>query len=150
MSASIKLDIHFASGTHNHRMLRKGKKPKHAKSTRLPRVTRLMALAIKYENLIEKGLVKNHDELANLAGVERSHISSILRLRLLASDIQEWLLNQPETEKNGTPVGFIQLRKIAATASWEEQREQLHRIDPNHFPISAPEALPTVHKPKQT
>lgn len=140
MSASIKLNIHFAPGNHNHRVLRKGKQPKHSKSTRLPRITRLMALALRYEGLLEQGLVKSHQELADLAGVERSQISTILRFRLLAPDIQEWLLNLPETEKGNDPVGMIELRSIAAHASWEKQRDQLHRLIPDQFPLSALEA----------
>lgn len=147
MSASIKMKVHFAAGQRGHRVLRKGKQPKHSKSTRLPRITRLMALAIKYESLLEKGLVHTHQELADLAGVERSQISTILRFRLLAADIQEWLLNLPETEKGNDPVGMIELRSIAATPSWEKQRDQLHCLIPDLYPISAPEAsaLPKAH-----
>ena len=150
MSASIKMKIHFAAGQRGHRVLRKGKQPSHSKSTRLPRITRLMALALRYESLLEKGLVKTHQELADLAGVERSQISTILRFRLLAPDIQEWLLNLPETEKGNDPIGMIELRSIAANASWKKQRDQLHRLIPELYPLSAPEAsvLPTAHKPK--
>ncbi len=140
MSASIKMKVHFVAGQRGHRVLRKGKQPKHSKSTRLPRITRLMALALRYEGLLEQGLVRNHQELADLAGVERSQISTILRFRLLAPDIQEWLLNLPETEKGKDPVGMIELRSIAATPSWEKQREQLHSLIPNQFPLSALEA----------
>ncbi len=147
MSVSIKMKVHFAPGNHNHRVLRKGKQPKHSKSTRLPRVTRLMALALRYERLLEQGLVKNHQELADLAGVERSQISTILRFRLLAPDIQEWLLNLPETEKSKDPIGMIELRSISATPSWEKQCEQLRHLIPNLYPTSAPEAsaLPKAH-----
>lgn len=134
MSTTIKLKIHFTPGNRNHRELRKGKQPTHSKSVRLPRVTRLMALAVKYEELLAKGLVRNHVELAELAHVERSHISTLLRLRLLAPDIQEWLLSLPENERGKNPVSFVELRKIAETASWEEQRRELHSLIPEHFP----------------
>lgn len=140
MSASIKMSIHFASGKCGHRILRKGRKPKHAKPTRLPRVTRLMALSIKYEYLILRGLVKNHDELADLAGVDRSLVSRIIRLRLLAPEIQEWILNLPEQEKGNDPVGMIELRSISTTPSWEKQRDQLHSLIPHQFPLSTLEA----------
>lgn len=136
MSTSIKLNVHFTPGNRNHRELRKGKQPKHSKSTRLPRVTRLMALAIKYEELLAKGLVSNHVELAELAHVERSHISTLLRLRLLAPDIQEWLLNLPENERGKNPVSFVELRKIAETASWKKQREALQHLTPDQYQIS--------------
>lgn len=148
MSASIKLNVHFVPGNRQHRVLRKGKQPKHSKSTRLPRVTRLMALAIKYENLLSEGVVKTHKELAELAGVERSQISTILRFRLLASDIQEWLLNLPETKKGNDPMGMIEVRSIAAAPSWEKQRAQLHRLIPDLYPTSMPDTAipPTATK----
>jgi len=128
MSASIKMDIHFSSGTGGHRIIRKGKRPKHAKPTRLPRVTRLMALSIKYDHLIRKGLIKNHDELAELAGVDRSLVSRIVRLRLLAPDIQEWLLNLPEVEKGKDPTLWENIRPLTRISSWEEQRRELERL----------------------
>ncbi len=148
MSVSIKMKVHFAAGQQGHRVLRKGKQPKHSKSTRLPRITRLMALAFRYERLLEQGLVKNHQELADLAGVERSQISTILRFRLLASDIQEWILNLPETEKGNDPVGMLELRSIAATPSWEKQRDQLHRLIPDLYPTFMPDTAvpPTATK----
>ena len=127
---SIKIDVHFAPGASGHRILRKGKQPCHSKSTHLPRVTRLMALAIKFEHLMTEGAVKNHKELAMLAGVERSQISTILRFRLLAPDIQEWLLNLPETDKGKDPVGMMDLRTIASIPSWEKQRKELECLVP--------------------
>lgn len=145
---SLKIDVHFAPCSSSHRILRNGRQPSHSKSTRLPRVTRLMALAVKYERLLADGTVGTHKELAALAGVERSHISTILRFRLLAPTIQEWLLNLPETEKGKDPIGMIQLRSIAAIPSWDKQCSELHRLIPLQFPLSAPEAsvLPKTHK----
>ena len=133
MSVSIKMKVHFAAGQQGHRVLRKGKQPKHSKSTRLPRITRLMALAFRYERLLEQGLVKNHQELADLAGVERSQIS---------------ILNLPETEKGNDPVGMLELRSIAATPSWEKQRDQLHRLIPDLYPTFMPDTAvpPTATK----
>lgn len=147
---NLKVNIHFAPGKGGRCVLRKGRKPKHAKPTRLPRVTRLMALAIKYEHLLRNGLVNTHEELALLAGVDRSQISAVLRLRLLAPEIQEWLLNLPELEKRNDPIGWTAIQKITRIASWEEQCKRLHNLIPERYPISAPEVsdLPKVHKPK--
>jgi len=128
MSASIKMDIHFAPGQFGHRVLKKGRQPVHSKSTRLPRITRLMALAVKYENLLREGLVHTHGELAELAGADRSQISFIVRLRLLAPDIQEWLLNLPETDKSKDPLNWRQMRRLAGIVSWECQREELRML----------------------
>ncbi len=124
---SLKIDVHFLSGTSSHRILRKGKKPRHMKSSRLPRLTRLMALAIKYEAILDRGDVNGHQELADMAGVDRSYLSRILRLRLLSPYIQEWLTNLPENERGGNPLPWCELRKIASISSWETQADQLRQ-----------------------
>lgn len=128
MSASIKFDIHFAAGKSGHRVIRKGRRPKHAKPVRRPRITRLMALAVKYEHLIREKLVRNHEELADLAGVDRSLISRILRLRQLSPEIQEWLLHLPEQESVRDPVGWTELHPISRISSWAEQRRTLNQL----------------------
>jgi transcriptional regulator with XRE-family HTH domain len=87
-----------------------------------------MALAIKYEYLICKGLVQNQDELAELAGVDRSLISRILRLRQLSPKIQEWLLNLPEQESGNDPVDWTDLHPISRISSWKEQRHTLNQL----------------------
>ena len=150
MSPSIKIDIHFAPGTCGHRIIRRGRRPKHARITRLPHITRLMALAIKYDRMISRSTVERHCEIAELAGTSRSLISDIVRLRLLSPDIQEWLLNLPEQERDDGPLSRAQLRELTRISSWEQQRIQLHRIVPDLFALSASEApaLPTAHKPK--
>ena len=128
MTASITMDIHLSSGKCGHRVLHKGKRPKHAKPVRLPRITRLMALSVKYEHLLSKGLVDSHGELADLAGADRSVISRVIRLRLLSPEIQEWLLNLPEEEKGSGPIGLTEIRPLTRIVSWEEQRRKLKRL----------------------
>ena len=125
MSTKITLDVHFIPGNRNHRELRTGKMPSPGKSEQLPRVTRLMALA--------EGHVQSHTELAELAGVDRSQISTLLRFRLLAPDIQEWLLNLSPAKKPRDPISMIDLRTIAAHPSWETQRRILHQHVPDLY-----------------
>ena len=50
----------------------------------LPRVTRLMALAVRFENLLWKGVVKDYSDLARLGGVSRARITQIMNMRNLA------------------------------------------------------------------
>ena len=128
MSPSIKMSVHFSPGNCGHKVLRRGKRPKHAKPTRLPRVSRLMALSIRYERLIGQGLITRHIELADLAGIGRSQASQIIRLRLLAPHIQEWLLNLPETEKSEDPVVWSDIQPLTRIISWEEQYRDLTRL----------------------
>src|SRR5260370_4297947 len=61
-------------------------------SGQLPRIARLMALAIKFENLLGEVEDLSYADLARLGGVSRSHLTHILNLLYLAPDLQEWLL----------------------------------------------------------
>jgi len=128
MSPSIKMSIHFSPGNCGHKILRKGKRPKHAKPTRLPRITRLMALSIRYERLIKQGVITRHIDLADLAGIDRTQVSRIIQLQLLAPDIQEWLLNLPETEKSEDPVMWTDVQPLTQIASWRQQHQHLKQI----------------------
>jgi hypothetical protein len=53
---------------------------------RIPRISRLMALAIRFEGLIESGVVTNYADLARFAYVSRARITQIMNLLLLAPD----------------------------------------------------------------
>ncbi len=50
----------------------------------MPRITKLMALAIRLEGLMQEGVAKDYADLARLGGVSRSRITQILNLRNLA------------------------------------------------------------------
>ena len=132
MTASFSLDIHLAPGHCGHKRIRKGRKPEHAKPTRLPRITRLMALAIKYEDLIDSGVVEGHDALARLAGVDRSQVSRIMRLRLLGPKIQENLLGLQEVEAGRDTITWKDIDPITRISSWEKQRELFNRTILKH------------------
>lgn len=60
---------------------------------RLPRITRYMALAIYYEDLIRQGHVHDYAEIAALGHVTRARVTQIMNLRLLAPDLQGRLWN---------------------------------------------------------
>ena len=131
MSKSISLDIHLKIGSCGHMQVRKGKKPAHAKPTRIPRITRLMALAIKYEQLYENGVIEEHYTLARMAGVDRSQISRILRLRLLAPEIQEAVLNLPDSEDGKEPFSWRELDSLTRILVWEEQIQKFNGMLPS-------------------
>ena len=60
---------------------------------RIPRLTRLMALAIKFQDMIDRGEVKDYADLARLGFVTRARVTQIMNLCLLAPDIQLAILN---------------------------------------------------------
>jgi hypothetical protein len=59
---------------------------------RVPRVARLMALAIRFDGLVRCGQVKDFAQIARLGYVTRGRLSQIMDLANLAPDIQEELL----------------------------------------------------------
>ena len=45
----------------------------------MPRVSRLMALAIKVERLIREGAIRNHCDIAKAGQISRARLSQIMR-----------------------------------------------------------------------
>jgi hypothetical protein len=91
---------------------------------RIPRISRLMALAIRFENLLATGAVTDYAELARLGHVTRARVTQIVNLAFLAPDIQEALLFLPPVKKGRDPVKEWQVRPIAAEPDWRRQRRQ--------------------------
>jgi hypothetical protein len=89
---------------------------------RLPRVTRLMALAHRFDELLRSGQVADHRELAYLGRVSRPRVSQILQLLLLAPDIQEEVLFLPSFGRGRAPLLLADLLPIARTCDWARQR----------------------------
>ena len=97
-------------------------------SGRVSRVTRWMALAIRFEQLLREGVVTRYAELARLGGVTRARITQIMNLLNLAPDIQEALLFLPRIERGRDPMVLRDLQPIAATLDWRQQREKWRHL----------------------
>lgn len=95
---------------------------------RLPRVTRLMALAIRFEQLIQDGIVEDYAELARLGHVTRARLTQIMNLRLLAPDIQESLLDLPLIHQGKDPIALRHLQPICLEPDWNEQRRMWRQL----------------------
>jgi hypothetical protein len=91
---------------------------------RLPRITRLMALAIRFEELVRAGTIRNYAELADLGHVSRARISQIMLLRQLAPDIQEEILFLPPVPGSGRAIQMWQVLPIAVLLDWSAQRRR--------------------------
>ena len=59
-----------------------------AATPRIPRITRLMALAIKFQDMVDRGEVRDYADLARLGFVTRARLTQIMNLLLLAPDVQ--------------------------------------------------------------
>ena len=92
-----------------------------APTGRIPRISRFMALAIHYEDLIRSGHVSDFAELARLGHVTRARVTQIMNLRLLAPDIQEQLLFLPRLVNGRGEVHLRDLQPVAIASCWEEQ-----------------------------
>jgi|ERR1051326_1271314 hypothetical protein len=90
----------------------------------LPRITPLMALAIKIGGLLEQYPDLDALELARRTHVSRSRITQILNLLCLAPDIQEQLLWLPPLAKGHEVISEKSLRRLAAEYDWVRQRER--------------------------
>jgi hypothetical protein len=92
-----------------------------APTGRVPRIARLMALAIRFGGLLRRGEVKDYAELARLGHVTRARVTQIMNLLNLAPDIQEAILFLPPVEAGRDPVTEGQVRPIAAEPAWAKQ-----------------------------
>ena len=89
---------------------------------RVPRVSRLMALAMRLDELIRSGEVTSYAELARLGHVTRARLSQIVGLLCLAPDLQEKILFLPRTRKGRDPIQLRHILPIAMLAEWRKQR----------------------------
>jgi Recombinase zinc beta ribbon domain/Recombinase len=103
----------------------------------VPRVARLMALALRFEQLIGEGHIGDYRALAELGQVSRSRISQIMNLTLLAPDIQEAILLGPRTLRGRDSIRLAQLQPIALTWDWEKQRRRWAALCPSWKDSSA-------------
>jgi hypothetical protein len=95
---------------------------------RLHRVSRLMALAIKLESLLQQQTLRDYTDIAVLGGISKSRVTQIMNLLNLAPDIQEQLLFLPPTTRRRDKIGERQLRTVAKVVDWSEQRRLLNAV----------------------
>lgn len=88
---------------------------------RVPRVTRLLALAHRIDVMIRSGEIRGWAEAARLAGVTRARMTQIAKLLLLAPKIQEGILNLSNVTRGPDPVTERALRATAAHVDWQDQ-----------------------------
>jgi DNA invertase Pin-like site-specific DNA recombinase len=95
---------------------------------RVPRVTRLLALALKFEEMVRSGVVGNYAVLAQLGQVTRSRVTQMTNLLNLAPDIQEEILFLGPEEAKRLRISELSLRKLSAMLKWGEQRANWRRL----------------------
>jgi hypothetical protein len=101
---------------------------------RVPRVSRLMALALRFQGLLQQGLIADYATLARLGHVSRARITQIMNLAVLAQDIQETLLFLPRTQRGRDPLHLRYLQPLTRIADWGEQRKRWQAVLSNREP----------------
>jgi hypothetical protein len=134
---TIERKVHFGNGRRGRKDLRDGESPP-APTGRVPRVARLMALAIRFEQLIRDGVVADPADLARLGKVSRARMTQIMNLLQLAPSIQEDLLFLPCVTRGRAQLGISVMQSIASIADWSRQRSlwsaHVHNTGPGSWP----------------
>jgi hypothetical protein len=133
MSATLTIEVpvHFQRCGHGSRKeLRSGTETPPLLPGRVSRVARLMALALRFDELVRSGQISTYSELAALGDVTRARVCQIMNLLYLAPDIQEALLFLPLTPRGRDPLILADLMPIAATLDWRKQRRLWRQLVP--------------------
>ena len=88
-------------------------------------ISRLMALAIHFDQLIRDGVVA---DLARLGRVTQARVTQIMNLLNLAPDIQEEILFLTTEQQVRTPVIEKRVRPIVAEMDWRKQRRMWRNL----------------------
>ena len=95
---------------------------------RVPRVARLMAPALRFDELVRAGAASNFAEPARLGHVTRARVSQVMNLVHLDPDTREALLLLPRAERGRDRIQPLQLQKIGMTANWSGRRRTWGRL----------------------
>jgi len=123
-SGILECTIHFRKGQNGRKQIREGKAPdpEPLPVGNIPRISKLMALAIKMDCMIRNGIVKDYTELATLGRVTCARITQIMNLLYLAPDIQEDILFLDRVTKGKDPIVEKLVGKLAMEVDWSQQR----------------------------
>ena len=89
---------------------------------RVPRIARLMALAVKLELMMKQGVVSDYATLATVGRVSQPRLTQIMNLRHLAPDIQEELLFLSSETAEQYHICERAIRQLSSLLLWDEQR----------------------------
>jgi hypothetical protein len=95
---------------------------------RIPRVSRLMALALHFENMLENGDASDQSSLARATQITQPRMTQIMNLLHLAPDIQEAILFLPRTLKGDDIIHEKMMRPLTAETNWQRQREMWNQL----------------------
>ena len=144
----ITTPVNFTRAAHGRSRLNPdaGLPPQAPPPRRVPRVARLLALALRLDAQVRSGLLPSYSAVAELGHVSRARVSQIVNLVNLAPDIQEMILFLPRTEHGRDPIHLRLLQPIASAIDWQKQRRLWQEllvargVAPDHDADECPEA----------
>jgi hypothetical protein len=92
------------------------------------RVARMLALAHRLQEAIERGEYQDRAELARVLGVTKARVSQILDLTLLAPEIQDEILLYEKGDGHERFLTDRVLLGIAGKSNWSDQRPRWSHI----------------------
>ncbi|HEY1759649.1 MAG TPA: hypothetical protein VGG72_30020 [Bryobacteraceae bacterium] len=101
----------------------------------LPRVAQVLALAIHFQDMIQRREARDYADLARLGCLTRERMSQVMELVWLAPDIQQKILEFRTTSGARFPISEVAVRKIASALSWKDQREAWKELQARHHLI---------------
>jgi hypothetical protein len=117
---TLDFEVRHRNGPQNEDTRRAAEASQHS----IPRIARLMVLAIRLEGLIREQTLPDYAAVACRGRVTRARMSQIMKLLNLAPDLQEQILFLPElphlNERN--------LRPIVRLIDWHEQRRLFREL----------------------
>ena len=132
---SVSQKVHFVTRDRRKRITKEVPEPTEIPTGRIPRVSKLMALAIRFDELIREGKVQDMSELARLAHVTQPRMTQIMNLLHLAPEIQEELMFLPCVVSGRDPIHEKTVRPICAEQDWREQREMWQALRRQHLDL---------------
>ena len=125
----LEFQVHFQTGHRGRRHLKKGASSKGPKQPNedLPRLTRLLALAHRWNRLIEDGTIANYAEIARMMGLSRARVTQIMDLLYLLPEIQEYILSS-STDGSKEAIPERAVRSINGLPIWKHQRKAWRKI----------------------
>jgi hypothetical protein len=125
-SQEVTYAVDFWASKRSQREITFRRSPAGGNDSSIPRIARLMALAIRFDRLLRAEEFRDYAELARLGRVTRARMTQIMKLLDLAPDIQEQILFLP----NLKGLNERNLRPIVSRIDWNEQRRMFQKLVP--------------------
>lgn len=131
-TVSVKRSFNVQRKRRGRRAVSPGATPTSPAAGRLPRITRLLALAIHFDDLLRSGAIGSQADLARLGQVTRPRLTQIMNLLYLCPSIQDEILFHPPITSGRDPITERELRGIARQPDWASQRRLFNRLNPGN------------------